>query len=110
VVAAIEEKLTQQQRAASYEFRLETEAAEAERLRIKGVGLQRYYATVERALTPSLLTWRGMEATTELAQSDNSKVVIVGTGKHQLPLILGSDITLQGDGRPSPAPPPRRAP
>ena len=48
VVAAIEEKLTQQQRAASYEFRLEAEAAEAERLRIKGVGLQRYYSTVER--------------------------------------------------------------
>jgi prohibitin 2 len=110
VVAAIEEKLTQQQRAASYEFRLETEAAEAERLRIKGIGLQRYYATVERSLTPSLLTWRGMEATTELAQSDNSKVVIVGTGKHQLPLILGSDITLQGDTKPAPSPAPRRSP
>jgi regulator of protease activity HflC (stomatin/prohibitin superfamily) len=110
VVAAIEEKLTQQQRAASYEFRLETEAAEAERLRIKGVGLQRYYAAVERALTPSLLTWRGMEATMELAQSDNSKVVIVGSGKHQLPLILGSDISLQGDGKPAPSPPARRAP
>ena len=28
----------------------------------------------------------------ELAQSSNSKVVVVGGGKDQLPLILGSDI------------------
>ena len=110
VVAAIEQKLAEEQRAASYEFRLEAEAAEAERLRVKGVGIQRYYATVERSLTPSLLTWRGIEATAELAQSQNSKVVIVGSGKNQLPLILGSDISLQAEPKPPTPPAARRAP
>jgi prohibitin 2 len=100
VLDAIEQKLTQQQLAASYEFRLEAEEAEAERLRIQGVGLQRYYTVVNSALTPSLLTWRGIEATVELAQSNNTKVVIVGGGKDQLPLILGSDISKPPEPRP----------
>ena len=109
VVAAIEEKLAREQQAAAYEFRLEAEAAEAERLRVKAVGLQRYYTSVQSALTPSLLTWRGIEATTELAQSPNSKVVIVGSGRNALPLILGSDISLQAEPKsPSPPPAPRR--
>ncbi len=106
LLAAIEEKLAQEQRADAYKFRLEAEASESERLRIKGVGLQRYYATVNGALTPPLLTWRGIEATTELAQSENSKVVIVGSGKNQLPLILGRDLSLQGE--PKPASPPAK--
>jgi regulator of protease activity HflC (stomatin/prohibitin superfamily) len=104
LLAAIEEKLAQEQRADSYKFRLAAEASETERLRIKGVGLQHYYATVGGALTPPLLTWRGIEATTELAQSENSKVVIVGSGKDQLPLILGRDLSLQGESKTPSAP------
>jgi regulator of protease activity HflC (stomatin/prohibitin superfamily) len=92
VLEAIEQKLTQEQLAAAYQFRLEAERAEAQRLDIKGAGLRRYYSLVDSVLTPSLLTWRGIEATVELAQSSNTKIVIVGSGKDQLPLILGSDI------------------
>ena len=92
VLEAVEQKLTQEQLAAAYEFRLEAERDEAQRLEIKGAGLRRYYSLVDSALTPSLLTWRGIEATVELAQSSNTKIVIVGGGKDQLPLILGSDI------------------
>ena len=100
VLDAIEQKLTQEQLAAAYGFRLEAEQAEAQRLEIKGAALNRYYALVNGALTPSLLTWRGIEATVELAQSNNTKVVIVGSGKDQLPLILGSDIYKQPEPRP----------
>src|SRR5712691_4593017 len=104
VLDAIEQKLTQEQLAAAYGFRLEAEKAEASRLEIRGAGRKTYYALVNSALTPSLLTWRGIEATLELAQSPNSKVVIVGGGKDQLPIILGSDVFRPGTGTPSPGP------
>jgi len=100
VLEAIEQKLTHEQLAAAYAFRLDAEKAEALRLEIKGAALNRYYSLVNGALTPSLLTWRGIEATVELAQSTNSKVIIVGSGKDQLPIILGSDITKLPEPRP----------
>ena len=92
VIAAIEEKLAQEQIAEAYGFRLEAEKAEAQRLQIKGAGLNRYYSLVNGALSPSLLAWRGIEATVELSQSPNSKVVIIGSGKDQLPIILGGEL------------------
>ncbi len=117
VIQAIENKLTQEQVSASYEFRLLSEYQEAQRLRIKADGLKQYYSIVNSALTPSLLTWRGIEATVELAQSPNSKLVIVGGGKDQLPLILGGDLarmpsseTSAGRGAPSPAAPAPKSP
>ena len=36
-----------------------------------------------------MLKDKGIEATMELSKSSNSKVVIVGSGKDGLPLILG---------------------
>jgi regulator of protease activity HflC (stomatin/prohibitin superfamily) len=92
VVEAIEQKLAQEQIAAAYGFRLAAENAEAQRLQIKGAGLNRYYSLVNSALSPSLLAWRGIEATVEQSQSPNSKIVIIGSGKDQLPIILGGEI------------------
>lgn len=89
---AIEDKLAQEQAAASYIFRLEQERQEAERKRIEAIGIQNFYAVVSQALTPNLLTWRGIEATVALSRSPNSKIVVVGGGKDQMPLILGGDI------------------
>ena len=34
---------------------------------------------------------RGIEATTKLAESPNSKVIVIGSGKDGLPLILGGN-------------------
>ena len=39
-------------------------------------------------LTDRLLAWKGVEATLALAQSDNTKVVVIGRGKDGLPIIL----------------------
>ncbi|WP_428687273.1 prohibitin family protein [Roseibium sp.] len=100
---AISRKLTEEQNALAYEYVLEQARKEAERKRIDAIGYQTFYSIVADALTPQLLTWRGIEATVELAQSNNSKIVIVGSGKDQLPLILGSDIANQPD-LPAPAP------
>lgn len=89
---AIEHKLTEEQRAAAYIFRLERERQEAQRRQIEALGIRNFYSIVSSALNENLLTWRGIEATVELSRSPNSKIVIVGSGSDQLPLILGSDI------------------
>jgi hypothetical protein len=34
---------------------------------------------------------RGIEATLELAKSPNSKIIVVGSGKDGLPMILGNN-------------------
>jgi hypothetical protein len=36
------------------------------------------------------MAWRGIEATLQLAQSTNAKVVIIGSAKDGLPVILGN--------------------
>jgi regulator of protease activity HflC (stomatin/prohibitin superfamily) len=100
---AISRKLTEEQNALAYEYVLEQARKEAERKRIDAIGYQTFYSIVADALTPQLLTWRGIEATVELSKSNNSKIVIVGGGKDQLPLILGSDIANQPN-LPAPAP------
>ena len=38
-----------------------------------------------------LLRWKGIEATEKLAQSQNAQVVVIGSGKDGLPLILGGN-------------------
>jgi regulator of protease activity HflC (stomatin/prohibitin superfamily) len=42
------------------------------------------------SLTDKILKEKGISATLELAKSPNSKVVVVGSGKDGLPLILGN--------------------
>jgi len=81
--------LQQEQESLAYEFRLAKEKSEAERKRIQAEGEAKANKIINSSLTPSLLKMRGIEATLELAKSPNSKVVIVGSGKDGLPLILG---------------------
>jgi prohibitin 1 len=38
-----------------------------------------------------LLEWKGIEATEKLANSQNTKVVVIGNTKTGLPIMLGSD-------------------
>ena len=87
---AIEFKLSQQQLDEEYTYRLEIAAKEADRKRIESAGIRDYNNTVNGSLNPSVLAWQGIQATQELAKSPNSKVVVIGSGKTGLPLILGS--------------------
>lgn len=89
---SIEQKLTQEQLAASYAFVLNRVRSEAERRRIEALGLQNYYTIIGSSLSRDVLTWAGIQATSDLARSTNAKVVVVGGGQGQMPLILGSDI------------------
>jgi regulator of protease activity HflC (stomatin/prohibitin superfamily) len=88
---AIEAKLAQQQLDAEYVYRLAVANKEAERKLIEARGVKGYNDLVARSLTPELLQWHGIVATEALAKSPNAKVVVVGSGKGGLPLILGKD-------------------
>jgi regulator of protease activity HflC (stomatin/prohibitin superfamily) len=88
---AIESKLQQEQEALAYRFRLDKEKSEAERKRIAAEGESRANNIINNSLSDKLLKMRGIEATLELAKSPNSKVVIVGSAKDGLPMILGGN-------------------
>ncbi len=88
---AIENKLQQEQESLAYQYRLEKEKSEAERKRIAAEGESRANNIINNSLSDRLLKMRGIEATLELAKSPNSKVVIVGSGKDGLPMILGNN-------------------
>jgi len=88
---AIENKLKQEQEALAYQFRLSRETAEAERKRIEAEGIATFNKIINSSLTDQILKQRGIEATIDLAKSANAKVVVVGSGKDGLPLILGNN-------------------
>jgi regulator of protease activity HflC (stomatin/prohibitin superfamily) len=88
---AIESKLTEQQREQAYFYRLRREEKEAQRKRVEAEGIKDYQNTVSKTLSDKLLQWQGIQATVELAKSNNAKVVVIGSGASGMPLILGSD-------------------
>ena len=89
VVDAINSKLAADQQAQQMQFVLAKERQEAERKRIEAQGIQDFQKIVSQGLTDQLLRWKGIEATRLLAESKNSKTIIVG-GKDGLPLILNT--------------------
>lgn len=88
---SIEEKLQAEQESQRMAFVLKKEEQEAERKRIEAKGIADFQDIVTRGISDNLLKWKGIEATEKLAQSQNSKVVIIGSGKDGLPIILGND-------------------
>ena len=68
---------------------LQKERMEAQRKEIEAEGIAKFQTIVSEGIDERLLQWKGIEATMELAKSDNAKVVIVGSQKNRLPIILG---------------------
>jgi prohibitin 1 len=87
--AAIEAKQQAEQESLAMNFRLQKETQEAQRKRIEAAGVRDFQQIVAQGITPSLLEWKGIEATENLARSSNSKIVVIGNSKNGLPLILG---------------------
>ncbi len=87
---AIERKLKQEQESLEYEFRLVTAAKEAEKVIIEAKGKADANRILSASLTDKILQDKGIEATLKLAESTNSKVVIIGSGKSGMPIILGN--------------------
>lgn len=97
---AIESKLAESEMVQQYQFRVERERLESERKQIEAEGIRNFQETVAPAITDSYLQWRGIEATLQLAESDNAKVVVIGNSANGLPLILD---TADGTRRPGAA-------
>lgn len=88
---AIEQKLKQEQEALEYDFKIQKARKEAERKKIEANGISEFQKIVNRTITPQLLKWKGVEATQEISKSPNSKVIVIGNGDGDLPIILGGD-------------------
>jgi prohibitin 1 len=91
LMRSIEEKLQAEQESQRMEFILLKETQEAERKRIEAKGIKDFQSIVSEGINDQLLRWKGIEATEKLANSPNSKVVVIGSGKDGLPLILGGN-------------------
>lgn len=99
VAGAIERKAEQQQMMLEYDFRLTREEKERDRKRIEAEGVRDFQSIVARTITNEYLRLRGIEATTALATSNNSKIIIIG-GKDGLPVILNTaDATAEPSGK-----------
>ena len=88
VSEAIEEKARAQQAVARYQFVLERERLESDRKAIEADGVRRFQEIVTPTISQEYLQWRGIDATLQLALSNNAKVVVIGAGDDGLPLIF----------------------
>jgi prohibitin 1 len=91
VANAIQEKLRREQEAEQMKFVLQKEQQEAERKRIEAQGIADFQKIVAAGISAQLLEWKGIEATEKLAQSPNTKIVVIGNPKSGLPIILSGE-------------------
>jgi regulator of protease activity HflC (stomatin/prohibitin superfamily) len=68
---------------------------EAERKRIEAKGLADSQKIISDGLTNKVLQLRTIEATEKLAQSPNSKIIVVGSGNSGVPILLQESTTTQ---------------
>jgi regulator of protease activity HflC (stomatin/prohibitin superfamily) len=88
---SIEQKQQAEQDSLRMSFVLQKEKQEAERKRIEAQGISDFQRIVAAGISQQLLEWKGIEATEKLAASNNTKIVVIGSGKNGLPLILGGN-------------------
>jgi regulator of protease activity HflC (stomatin/prohibitin superfamily) len=89
VVKAIERKKAAQQEAEREKYHLEKAKIAAQRKIVEAKATAEAQGILKAEINDILLRWKGIEATLKLAESSNSKVVVVGSGKDGMPLILG---------------------
>lgn len=90
VQGAIQTKLEEEQRALEMQFVLDRTRQEAVRKHIEAGGIADYQSIISKTLNDQVIEWKGIEATEKLADSPNAKVIIVGSGKNGLPVILNA--------------------
>jgi len=88
---AIENKAVEFHRYKEMSYRVLREELEAKRKIIEAEGIHRYKTIISKNLTKEFLQYEGIQATLELAQSDNAKIIVIGGGKDGLPLLLNGN-------------------
>lgn len=81
VKQAIEQKINAEQDAQKMEFVLQKEKQEAERKRVEAQGIADYQRIISLNLTDKQLQYEQIKAIKEFATSQNSKIVLMGSGK-----------------------------
>lgn len=95
---AIEQKLQAEQASQQMQFVLDKQRQEAQRMTIEANAIAEYQRIVSTDITENLLRWKGIEATLQIAQSPNAKVVVIGSGTQGgLPVILNPSADVGGD-------------
>ncbi len=85
---AIEDKLTKQQEAIAYDYVVDKGKKEKELKIIQAQAIAEYNNIVNASMTDKVLTYEGIQATLELAKSENAKIVIIGNSDNGLPIML----------------------
>ncbi|MBD9358037.1 prohibitin family protein [Methylomonas albis] len=91
IASAIEAKVEQFQRQLEYDFRLQIETKEKQRKSIEGEGVRALFDNIGGKDLASYLRLSGINATLELARSNNAKIIVTGSSLNALPLLIGSD-------------------
>jgi len=91
IMESIEQKINEYHRFKEYEYKIARERLEVDRKVIEAKGIRQYIDIVSKDLTPEYLAWKGVQATVELSKSTNSKIIVIGSGKNGLPIILNAD-------------------
>jgi regulator of protease activity HflC (stomatin/prohibitin superfamily) len=91
VKEAVEQKMQEKQLAEAYEYKVERERMEGERKMLEVATIKKYNEVLNSSITPQLLKWKAIEATRELAQSPNSKIIFIGGKQGDLPIMLSGE-------------------
>jgi regulator of protease activity HflC (stomatin/prohibitin superfamily) len=91
VQAAIDRKMEQYQLREEYSYRIQREELESKRKEIEARGIAQFQSIVGAGISDNYLRWKSIDATLALAQSPNTKVVVIG--KNSVPLFLSGDDT-----------------
>ena len=69
-------------------FRVEQEKLESQRKAVEAQGIADFQRIVSEGIDTNVLKWKAIEATLELSKSNNSKLVVMGNGGNDLPVLL----------------------
>lgn len=88
---SIEEKLKADQEAQKQKYLIAKARLEADQRKIEAEGKATANRILNASLTANILKEKGIQATEELAKSQNAKIIVIGGGKDGLPIILNTD-------------------
>lgn len=87
VRAAIDEKISAEQRAQQMVYVLQKEKQEAERKRVEAEGIAQAQRIISNTINPQYLQWKYIEALKEMITSQNHTIVVAPYDQKLLPLL-----------------------